>query len=486
MSRVLAALRREDGVALILVMIIMIVLVAVSVVLVTALVSENTNSTKSVIRQQSYQAAEAGIDAYASKLVEDGLFYFHYVAPGESTRKDSSSGVSVAAGSAWTGGSSWTYPNGHDWPSTPQLTNGYEYNLQITPPSSADCAQSLDPLCGAIMITSTGRLATDNNKADWRELQTMVRPSTVSDYYRIVDGDVAFGSSTTTNGRVYANGDIDHDGTATASLYAEGQITGGVKYQNNAKAYDKDSSPNVRSQIAQPLQFSSFLASTSTLKAVAANSGTKQVNLNGQYFDTSTVQGVVTNTQKGYPAWVLTFNSTGTFTIKACKPSSGSDTAGGSSAMSTCSASATFNVPVNGAIYSPQTIVVQGTVVGRVTVGSASDIDVGGAIAPKTAGTDVIGLLATNNLVIAQYAPSTLTWSAAVCVLNGTWETDTQDGTKSTMNFTGSAVTADGGNMQMYSARNYGYDANLLKLPPPWFPELQSYTTVFFRELPPS
>ena len=331
-----------------------------------------------------------------------------------------------------------------------------------------------------------GRTPT-RTQSDWREIQATIRPSSISDYYRIVNGDVGFGSTTTTNGKVYAAGDINHDGTATANLYAGGQVTGSTTYAGTPTAtyYDSNTTPPV-SQVVPPLNFSSFLASVSTISAVAKSAGTGAINTNGQYFDTATVAGVVTDTQKNYPAWVLTFNSGGTFTIKACKPSSGSDTAAGASPMSTCGSSATFNVPTNGAIYSPQTIVVQGTVVGRVTIGTGNDIDIGGALAPQTSGTDVVGLVATNDLYIATYVPSNLTWSAAICVINGTWQTDTSDGSHGTMNFTGSSTTANGGDMTMFGTRNYNYDPNLLKLPPPWFPQLQAYTTVFFREIPPS
>ena len=164
-------LRDEQGIALVLAIIIGVVLTTVSTVLLTALVGESTRSSHSVVWQQSFQAAEAGIDSYASKLIEDGLFYAHDVAPGESTRKDPASGTLVSAGNAWTYGLAWTYPNGHDWVSTAQLANSYEFNLQITPPSAANCVTPTSPLCGAIMITSTGRPHADSNKADWREVQ---------------------------------------------------------------------------------------------------------------------------------------------------------------------------------------------------------------------------------------------------------------------------------------------------------------------------
>ena len=293
--------RDEQGIALVLVIIIGLVLTAVSAVLVTALVSENSSSSHAVVRQQSFQAAEAGLNSYASKLIEDGLFYAHYVAPGESTRKDPTSGTLVSAGNAWTYGLSWTYPNGHDWVSTAQLPNNYEYNLQIVPPSASACATPTSPLCGAVTITATGRPHGDTNKADWREVQAIIRPSSISDYYRIVNGNVSFGSTTTTNGKVYAAGDINHDGTATANLYAGGQVGGSTTYRCRPGSppltpvrayYDSNMTPPV-SQVVPLLNFSSFLASVSTISAVARSAGTGPINTNGQYFDAATITGVV-------------------------------------------------------------------------------------------------------------------------------------------------------------------------------------------------
>ena len=86
-----------------------------------------------MVSDAAFQAAEAGLDDYTSKLLDDNQFYLHDVAVGESTRR-SSGGTLVAPGAssptAWAYGTTWTYPNGKDnWRS---LTNGYEYNIQVT------------------------------------------------------------------------------------------------------------------------------------------------------------------------------------------------------------------------------------------------------------------------------------------------------------------------------------------------------------------
>ena len=295
MSRLRERLAAEQGIALVMVLGLMLLLGIIAVTMIALVTSETVKSAHAVNRQTSFEAAEAGIDAYTSKLLEDNQYYGHQVAAGESTRR-SSTGTLAAAGGTWSSTLMWTYPNGHDaWAA---LGNGYEYNLQITPPDAT----------GATTIVSVGRPHADTNSSDWRVLQVSVRPSSIADYYRIVDGDVSFGSTTTTNGQVYANGNIDHGGTASANLFAEGQVTGSPNLTNGATAYDRDSNPTIRTKIPTPIQFSSFLASLVDIQT-ASNNGGKYLYDNSR------------------DAWVLTFNSDGTFTAKSCKKSGNNDVA---------------------------------------------------------------------------------------------------------------------------------------------------------------
>ena len=68
-------------------------------------------------------------------------------------------------------------------------------------------------------------------------------------------------------------------------------------------------------------------------------------------------------------------------------------------------------------------MIVSGTVKGRVTVASSSNIILGGAINPLTPGTDVIGLDAQNDLIIAQYAPEHADAGTRPCSRQtGTWQ----------------------------------------------------------------
>ena len=185
------------------------------------------NADHSVKLQTAFQAAEAGIDNYTSKLVEDHSYFVHDVAGAESTRK-ASNGTLVAAGAVWPYDLNWTYPNGHDtWLPLP---NGYQYNLEITPPSVASS--------GGITILSTGTARRRHQPERLAiRCRPVIRPASLADFYRFVDGNVSFGSTTSTYGQIYANGTVTHDGDYYANIYAYGGYSGGATAHGNAKVY---------------------------------------------------------------------------------------------------------------------------------------------------------------------------------------------------------------------------------------------------------
>ena len=464
MTAIQTRLRREEGVTMILVVIGMVVLSVLSITLYTILGSEQKRSNDGVVRDAAFSAAEAGLNSYTAKLLDDSAFYSHYLAPGESNRKAGSSAVvsgSSSANVAWSGGASWTYPNGFgNWRA---LGNGYEYSLQVFPPSSQT---------PGVDIVAVGRRvgATTN----MRKLETIVRQATVTDFQMLADHDISYGSEATTTGKIYAaqdaNGDkhdVTHDGVAYADIYAEGSVkgspdlrtpTGGVK----AKTYDRNT---IRTVIKSPISFSSFLTSLADIQA-AATAGNTYLNAPGK-------------------VWWLKFSNNGTYTTQQCTGSSPEDD------QPTCgSASSPIQIPSNGAIYAAQTVIVSnastnGGVKGRVTVASSGDVIVAANIGPVQAGVDVLGLVAADNMWVAAWCPNQLTWAAATIAETGVWSSATQsrrDGTS--MVFTGSTSTEGGGAMNMFATRTYNYEPSLLYLQPPWFPLISdSLTTILFREL---
>jgi hypothetical protein len=455
----------EAGLGMILVVIIGMMVTLLSIVLIEQVRGESTRAVHAVYGGTSYQAAEAGIDDYVTKLVDDRLYYLHYVHPGEATRREPG-GTNVAAGAAWSYGQSWSYPNGKDvWRTLP---NGYEYNLRVFPPSSTS---------QYVRILAAGRRA--GSTTDVHVLEVWVRPSSLADYYRVVNGDVSWGTGAITNGKIYANGDIDHDGIATANIYAEQQISGSVVMQSPGAGqpvpirYDVDTNPTIRSQIKNPIDFTSFLASFTDIER--ASQLADGINLP---YDASKA------------AYRLSFKSDGTIDIETCTRNGVSNDV--ADVLPLCTFLTNEPVPANGAIYVYQDVIVQnsptsGGVHGRFTVASNDDIIVANDITYLSPGQDVLGLVAKNNVYIAKYTPDPLTWSAGVIAQTGTWRARDWSGTlKNLMTFRGMAATDDGGSFAgMFVNRDYGYDPNFLWLPPPWFPVVEdAYTVLLFRELP--
>ncbi len=129
-------------------------------------------------------------------------------------------------------------------------------------------------------------------------IETLVRPSLLSDFYRLSDDDVSWGAGASTYGKIYVNGNVNHAGTAYADIYAEGSITGNPSMQSGAKKYD---STTIRTKIKNPINFASFLVSFVDIKRAAQTGGLYLA---------------------GSPAtiWRLTFNSNGTVTVQDCVP----------------------------------------------------------------------------------------------------------------------------------------------------------------------
>jgi hypothetical protein len=382
--------------------------------------------------------------------------------------------VLVPAGQQWQQayGGTWTYPNGKNvWYGAQQLGNGYEYNLEIVPPSA------IQPL---IRILSTARPVNDPDVRNWRELEVLMRPSSVSDYQMVSGANIQYGSGATTYGKIYAGIDaagikhnVIHDGIAYGDIYAEGSVSGNTSLQNGAKRYD---SSNIRTIIKSPINFSSFLASLVDISKAGGAGGIVQ--------DTPTVD-----------AWWMTFAANGQVLVQACTKVSGKPIG---DVRPTCGAATALNIPANGAIYSGQPVIVSGVVNGRVTIGCASDIYVGGNITYAQDGDDVLGLVASHSVIVAQWVPMTLSWRAATLSQSGTWRSYGFDAQASpttepdyvgnfqrtSMTFTGSTATYGGGGMSLFNSRVYQYDQTLVYLPPPWFPIFgDPYTIVLSREV---
>ncbi len=517
----------EEGQALVLVVFLIFVLGLLAPLLMDTISATSKESNDSLVQAKAHAAAEAGINQYVAKLLNDTQYYSQYVAPGEATRKSGVNTVASvqppAAPASWTYGTTWTYPNGKDaWV---DLGNGFSYDLEITPPQTGANTTNF------LLITATGKsnLASDSVQ-DHQVVQMLMRPASVSDFQMFSAGSVCYGDGAITNGKIYTQGNLYFSGTAQDDLDAEGNIylpptnaqggdpcgTGGENNTGTVQTTPvnhKFDHTNIRSapELATKPNFSAFQVSLVDIKRAAQNG-------KGIYLGNTAAS-----------AWQISFNSNGTVSYKSCRKTSPQPPV--QSTQPTCDGfvanqgsvagvpstlgTNTVAMPANGAIYSDQTVIIAGgssscfsggnvggptgshasltsasCVKGRVSVASGADMVVADDSGYVTPGVDVLGLLANNNFYIASWMPANtnLNWSAASLAENGSWgqPSGITSGYYGTMYHEGSIAQLQMGNgMTQFDTRYYNYDPNLLYLQPPWFPTLpNNYQVLLYRDLP--
>jgi hypothetical protein len=492
-TRLARLLAREDGQSLMMVMFLIAALTLLTPLLISSVTSSATEANNSLVQTRSRAAADAGINDYVAKLLLDNQYYLQYLAPGEATRRptsgaDVSSVLPPSSPTPWptANGRTWTYPSKDAWV---DLGNGYSYDLEVAAPNTGTNTSN------AVQIVATGKPTVGGTTADHQVVQVLIRPASVADFQMLANASISYGSDASTYGKIYTTKNLDFQGTAYADLYAEGDVTLSGSVVSPAKWYDHNTSPTIRSVIKSPVNFADFQVSLTDIKRAAANAG-------GIYLNNPNVS-----------AWQVVFNSNGTFTFKSCRsqysaieksqPTCDGSISNLNTSLLGGAGSGTVSIPGNGAVYSDQSIVIgpgssscgspsitNGNCVhGRVTVASGQDVVVGDDIEYVDRSTDVLGLIAQNNVYVAAWTGSSLTWRAASLAENGWWG-QPQSGVSNnshsgTMTFNGSTGTNTGGAMSMFATRVYNYDTNLQYLQPPWYPTLQqAYTILLYRSLP--
>jgi hypothetical protein len=507
---VIARLRtREEGLAMViaLALITLITTIAVSLYVVTS--GDQSRSRRDAKATGAYHAAEAGTNAYLSNLTESLAFFNAYMAKGEAARWDSSNvkhNSSTTSDLAWTWGSTWTYKTAPasdtNWF---DLGNGYEYLTMVYPPNGSLSSVQAQAITRIDVI---GRPKGSTDQSTWRYLETMIRPTALTDFQTFTGLSVTYASTATTTGPIFVGqsssgvaGNLTHNGTAQANLYAQGTVGGTTTYGTGVKKYDKNTTPTALCKLnnCNPIPFSSFQSTITTVSGAASAGGitlaaTDNTNagLSGQSYNVD--------------AWKLVFQSNGTVLVSSCKLWYGTLSRNGSNVTKSwpdydttnppvCGTATSRAVPSNGAIYSAVDVLVSGVVKGKVTVATSADVVFGGNTTYNANGTDVLGLEAQGTVYVAQWSVSganpTLDLWAAILALNGPFRSDPDydPSPAGTMNYHGSsAVYGDPSGAiiftNQFSFRNYLYDNNLRFLQPPYWPTLgNSFVILAQREI---
>ncbi|HTZ06842.1 MAG TPA: hypothetical protein VMB53_13990 [Gaiellaceae bacterium] len=538
-ARFRQACNDESGFAIVLGVALMTLVTVASLSIMVLATGEDSHSRRDQSQDGAYQAAEAGTNAYLSDLTESNVFWSGYMAKGEATRTDSSNNAhanncsSTCSDMVWNSGSwgtTWTYKTAPasdtGWFS---MGNGYQYLIKVYPPNA-----SLSGLAQVITrIDVTGRPTGSTNTSTWRTIETMIRPSALSDFQAFSAGDLSYAASATTTGPIFVGednsgtpGNLSHAGTAKANLYAEGTVTvGGSTLQNGAKKYDSGTSPTALCKLnnCSAIQWSQFAANFSSLRTSAQSIGL----LLGT---TDNGNSALSGQSPAYKVdtWRLDFSvvgGVGKVTYSSCKLFANSngqiypDYDGPSPPV--CGNAKTVTIPASGVIYVDTDAIVDGVVKGKVTVGTSGSIIYGGNVTYNTNGQDVLGVMSTGTVWIAQWgvdANGNITIWSAQFSQNGMYSADTthntynpnpskcsggsgdstqtchavcSSGSKCVMTIYGStAVYGNGaGNSSivmtnMFNARSYNYDPNLLFVQPPQWPTLgNAFTILVQREI---
>jgi Tfp pilus assembly protein PilX len=531
----------ERGFAIILAVALMTLVTIASLTLMTLGQGEDSHSRRDQKIDSAYQAAEAGTNAYLSDLTESNIFWSAYMAKGEATRTDSSNNAHVndctttidsCPDLAWSSGTTWMYKTARAsdkgwWTLGTTTQNTYQYLIQVYPPNGA-----LSGIAQVITrIDVTGRPSGDTNVADWRTIETLIRPSALSDFQAFLATSITYGTDATTTGPIFVGedssgtaGNLTHQGVAKANLYAEGTVTVNAgTLQNGAQKYDKNSSPTALCKLnnCATVPFSNFANTFTTLSQAASAGG-------GIVLATTDSLNAALSAQSPawtVDAWRLDFLSNGTVNIQSCKkyvnatPTTFEVYDGLNAPV--CGHLVNKPVPANGAIYSNTDVIVDGVVKGKVTVGTPGDIIYGGNTSYATNGVDVLGVEATGTIYIPPWALDSTgninIWSAQFA-LNGPWVADpscngssgnnwyttsptnchatntvckqspapygspqtcgmTFHGSSAVYGQSGSAISM----ANMFQVRSYNYDSNLLFVQPPYWPSLGNAFTILVQ-----
>lgn len=346
----------------------------------------------------------------------------------------------------------------------------------------------IPPLTGSTIITIKSTGWTNNNPGMTRTVTAKYGIASLAKYAFLSNDVIWIGSDETVNGQMQSNGGIRFDGAGNAPIQSAKSTYNCSSNQGSPCPHLENgvwgsASQNVQSfwQFPVPaIDFSSITSDFATMKSSAQTSGI--------YLPPSNAQG-----------YSLVFNSTGTvsiYKVNSLLPNtSGYDTTGAVHNEYTDYNSRTFqatdSIPANGIIYIEDKTWVEGTINGRVTV-VAAQLPYNSSTAPTIYipnniiysaknGSDVLGLIAQNNVVITYHAPSNLEIDAAMISQNGGCQFFYYPGdVKNSITIFGAIMTynqwtwtwVDGSNNNVsgYSNTYDNYDRNLLYGPPPSFP----------------
>ncbi len=454
--------------------------------------------------------AEAMLERYAAKLTIDPLYYRRFVDEAEMPRRcdDPASGsyglVAQPAGAWFDDCTAWSYETPTGYYEHPLLEGRAEIDAD-----NIGTLLSVQPVptSGGVEITVVSRLDEFNTA---RAITAEVRPESIAEFAFLVEGDLRFGSGAVIRGKIYVGDDLNFalspiQGRAYRDVFAEDRIGDESGYgppvlMDGATAYDGAGEySDIRDVYADPLAFDNFWDDLTLLHDVACGGGGLCLSRseNPSLGLSSTPTAWLLEPQVNGGAAQVRVSVAYSNTSTSCLTSEEWWWLNSQSASWTLLG--TYDLPASGAVFveshavlgrpGAASIIKGGVTILAGTAGSRKNVVIGSDIVyhSGTAGTDVLGLIASDEIYVnpsSVGADGVLNIVGSYLTQGGSFHVARDCGSSgypvlptpggyptSTLNTSGSMALRQTGDVAAhFSPRNYGFDYRLEGLRPPLFP----------------
>jgi Tfp pilus assembly protein PilX len=371
------------------------------------------------------------------------------------------------------------------------------------------------PLIGSTVVTvkSTGRTVSGYNGS--RTIETQLAKPSMAKYSVVANDNMRFGAGTVVYGPITSNKGIHFDGVAhnliasalstyTDPDYNNPPVFGVYTMVAPTDPYPPAAVPS-RSDVfmagrefpVPAIDFTGLTADLSQMKTDAQANGFWRAGSGSLGYD------VILKTNNTFDLYKVT-------ALKAAPngcSNSNNQTGWGTWSVNSQTLLGNYPIPANGLLFLEDNIFVEGQIRGsRVTIAAATfpvdpstwkSITVNNNLLyTNYDGTDVISLIAQDNINVGLYSQNTLEIDAALVSENGRAGRYYYSANNCGSNATRSSLTLNGmiasdlrygfayTDNTGYQTRNIIYDANLLYSPPPSFPQTSDqYTTITWQEI---
>ncbi len=416
-------------------------------------ISEHQAARYRVGQEQAFQIAEAGINYYRWHLAHNPTDY--------------------------TDGTSTPGPYVHTYYNKDGVAIG-QFSLTITPPATGSTV---------VTIQSTGSITSEPNAS--RIIRVRLGFPSVANYAFLTNSDVWIGNNEIINGRFHANGGIRFDGTGNAPI-TSAMATYTCQAVHGCNNLTK---PGIWGQ-GGPTSFWSYPVPAWDFSAVTAKL---------EQMKTLTQADGIFLPSSGQQGWHLQFNADGTVSI-AKVLSTVAYKAGDTNSnkyfwssidIRTLGPATIYPMPTSSYIYVDDQVWVDGTVNGRVTVGTSPGNSImvdNNLVYTAKDGSDVLGLIADQNILIPHDVPDTMEIDAALLAQNGAAKRYYYPGDlKDSLTIYGSVITnglwtwswvsQGGAIVSGFKNTDSIYDTNLTYNPPGGFPVGSTYNIISWEEV---